>query len=127
MTIVRKGSINASGAVAGSMFGATHDFNLSLDFGGSANATVKLERRFNDATDTVANEGDRLMTIASDVLTTLAGEQLFTIGSADDGFRPVTSLSYTADVEAIIPVAGPTEFRLNCTTFSAGPIEYRLG
>lgn len=127
---VRTGSINASGAQAeADWFGATSDFNLSLDFGVDAVATIVLERRFAfDAGDVLANEGDRLLTEGGDLLLLESGDVLLADmpgGTSEAGFRPCDT--FTADFEGIVEVAGPTEFRLNCTSFSAGPIEYRLG
>lgn len=129
MTIVRRGSINAAGQVEASRAGFTRDFNLSLEFGGSANCTILLQRRFDEGgLETVSNEGDRLLTLAGDSLVTLQGDGLFTLGetvSTDDGFRTVDS--FTASGEYIVEVVSPTEFQLKCDPYTAGPVEYRLG
>jgi hypothetical protein len=119
VSVVRAGSINETGVVTASRFGANGPFNLSLE--GFGTATVKLERRFpGDGEDT-----DRRLSEEGDVRVSEAGATRVSEGSIDGGFRPMAS--YTADQELVVTPAGPTEYQLNCTAFTSGPIEFRLG
>jgi hypothetical protein len=118
----RQGVINGTGVVTASRIGVNQDLNVSLNFNGGT-ATVKLERRpqRQDAT----NLYDYLLTLDGDRLCTLGGDPIAALGgSSTGGFRAAES--FTADSESIAEVAGDTEFQLNCTAYTSGPIEYQL-
>ncbi len=117
---VRTGVITATGRIT-QFFGANAPFNLSLY--GFGTATVTLERRFPGE---VATLTDRLLTEDEFALLAENGDQLVTEGAEDDGGWRITD-TFTADVEAVVDCVGETEFALNCTAYTDGPIEYRLG
>lgn len=117
----RSGVINAAGVVEASRIGANSDLNVSMNFN-AGTATVKLNRRAQR--QDASNMYDRLLTLAGATLTTLSGDQLTTLSSASGGFRAYKS--YTADAETVEAVSGETEFELECTAYTSGPIEYQL-
>lgn len=119
MSIPRKGTITATGRIP-LAFGANAPFNLSLF--GFGTASVDLERRFGD--DAVA--GDGLLTEDEFLILAENGDALVTEGPEDDGGWRIVE-SFTENTESVVDAYGETEFTLNCTSYTDGPIEYRLG